>query len=167
MFRFDSKQKTKARETKEESENDSQKGNAEERRFTGKVKSSGQECPLHTTTGAEGRLSLETHAAPRLSPEGQTAKIFAFDVCNSYRYTIQCDQELPASRRGEVFPHRIESWDSTETCNETAPATVRSRQCAAAGRHECSGMEAASAGGATQGSLGDQRQRELAFDVQI
>jgi len=31
-----------------------------------------------------------------------------------YRYTIRSDQELPASRRGEILPHRVESWDSAQ-----------------------------------------------------
>src|SRR5271170_1560975 len=105
-------------------------------------------------------------AAERVGRASQSpAETFGVDLCSMYRYTIHGDQELPASGRGEVFPHGIEGWDSAETREQAALAIVCSRQCQAAGRLECSGMEAASAGRGAQGSLGDQRQRELAPDV--
>src|SRR5579863_5045545 len=89
------------------------------------------------------------------------------DIRNTYRYAIRDDQELPAPGRGEVLSHRVESWDSAEARRQAAITAVCARQCPAAGRYECSGMETASAGRRIQGSLGDQRQRKLASDVQV
>jgi hypothetical protein len=88
-------------------------------------------------------------------------------LCNMYRYTMRSHQELPASRVGEILPHRVKGWDSGEACQQAALATICSRQCETAGRHECSGMGASPAGRGTERSLGGQRQRELASDVQV
>ena len=87
--------------------------------------------------------------------------------CIGYRYTIQSDQDLPASRDRKVLPHRIEGGNSGEARRQAEPATVCSRQCQNAPRYERSGIEVASSTRRTHSPLGGVGKRELASDFQI